>query len=217
MTHWVRTIEFNVPEGSLSSWYLQGSWSSWHLKDSLSCWHWQRTRSLPLTEEFRLKRFGSQDLSVFLIDFLINGVSVYSRENMFEISGNPVKTCLICTGNPVKTCWVFCQWGCAASPGALAPKPQATRSTPEPLRKVHQNPFFFNFFELSQQVACLSQQVENLYFGLSRLNSNVGENHGWDFGVIFACFENSGWASSTRNFGKKNGLSRLNPNFWKIL
>jgi len=54
-------------------------------------------------------KFLGQDLSVFLIDLLSDGDSVYSRENSFEIWGTPVKTCLIWMGTPVKTCWVFCQ------------------------------------------------------------------------------------------------------------
>jgi len=56
-----------------------------------------------LIEEIRLKIFGSQDLSIFLINFLSDGDSVYSRESSLEISGTPVKTCLICTGTPAKT------------------------------------------------------------------------------------------------------------------
>jgi len=63
----------------------------------------------PATEEMRLQISGSQDLSVFLIDLLSDRDSVYSRENSFETSGTPVKTCLICTGTPVKNCWIFCQ------------------------------------------------------------------------------------------------------------
>jgi len=35
----------------------------------------------PLTEEIRSEKFGSPDLSVFLIDLLSDGDSVYSREN----------------------------------------------------------------------------------------------------------------------------------------
>jgi len=38
----------------------------------------------PLTDEIRLQIFGSPDLSVFLIDLLSAGDSVYSRENLFE-------------------------------------------------------------------------------------------------------------------------------------
>jgi len=63
----------------------------------------------PLTEEIRLQMFGSPDLSVFLIDFLSDGDSVFPRENLFEIVGIPMKTWLICTGTTVKTCWKFWQ------------------------------------------------------------------------------------------------------------
>ena len=55
------------------------------------------------------KIFGSPDLSVFLIDPLSDGDSIYSRENWFGILGTPVKTYLICMGTPVKTCWKFWQ------------------------------------------------------------------------------------------------------------
>ena len=53
--------------------------------------------------------FGSPDLSVFLIDLLSAGDSVYACETAFEISGTPVKTCVICTGTWVKTCKKFWQ------------------------------------------------------------------------------------------------------------
>jgi len=56
----------------------------------------------PLTEEIVLKIFGSSDLTVFLLDLLSAGDSVYSRENSFGNLGKPLKTCLICTGTPVK-------------------------------------------------------------------------------------------------------------------
>ena len=59
----------------------------------------------PLTEEIRPQIFGSPDLTVFLLDLLSDGDSVYTRENVYENCGIPVKTCLICTGTPVKTCW----------------------------------------------------------------------------------------------------------------
>jgi len=62
-----------------------------------------------LTEEIRLKIFGSADSSVFLIDLLSDGDFVYSGENLLEILGTPVKSCLICKGNAVKTCWNFWQ------------------------------------------------------------------------------------------------------------
>jgi len=44
-----------------------------------------------------------------LMNYLNDGDSVYSNETLFEISGNPVKTCFTCTGTPVKTCWKFWQ------------------------------------------------------------------------------------------------------------
>ena len=53
------------------------------------------------------KIFGSPDLSVFRIDLLSDGDSVYSRVNSFEISGTPVQTYLICTGIPVRTFGIF--------------------------------------------------------------------------------------------------------------
>jgi len=52
-------------------------------------------------EEIRHKLFGSPDLSVFLKNLLSDGNSVYSRENLYEIVGSPVKTCLMRTGTPV--------------------------------------------------------------------------------------------------------------------
>ena len=57
----------------------------------------------------RLKISVFPDLSNFRMDLLSNGDSVYSRENSFEISRTPVKTCLTCTGTPAKTCWKFGQ------------------------------------------------------------------------------------------------------------
>jgi len=39
----------------------------------------------PLTEEIRLKIFGSPDMPVFPATLLSDGDSVYSRENPFEI------------------------------------------------------------------------------------------------------------------------------------
>jgi len=62
----------------------------------------------PLREEFRLQIFGSPDPSVFFIDLLSAGDSVYSRENLLEILGTPVNTCLICTGMPWKFVRNFC-------------------------------------------------------------------------------------------------------------
>jgi len=55
------------------------------------------------------KRFGSRDLTIFLLDLLSDGDSIYTRENLYEKLGTHVKTCLICTGTPVKTCWKFWQ------------------------------------------------------------------------------------------------------------
>ena len=60
-------------------------------------------------EEIVLKIFGSPDLTVFLLDLLSAGDSVYSRENLLENLGTSVKTCLICTGTPVKTRLKFWQ------------------------------------------------------------------------------------------------------------
>jgi len=47
-------------------------------------------------QEIRLEIFESRDLSVFPMDLLSDGDSVYSRENLYENLGTPVKTCLIC-------------------------------------------------------------------------------------------------------------------------
>jgi len=60
-------------------------------------------RLSPLTEEIRLRIFGSPDYPVFLDIHLSDGESVYTRENPFAVLGTPKKTCLICTGTPVKT------------------------------------------------------------------------------------------------------------------
>ena len=64
---------------------------------------------IPLTEEIRLQKSGSRDLSVFSIEPLSDGDSVYSTEKVFRILGTPMKTCLICMGTPVKTCSIFWQ------------------------------------------------------------------------------------------------------------
>jgi len=61
----------------------------------------------PLTEEIRLKIFGSPDLSVFLKDLLSDGDSLYPRDNLFEVLGTPVETCLICMGTLMN---VFCKF-----------------------------------------------------------------------------------------------------------
>jgi len=63
----------------------------------------------PLTEEIRLKRFASRDLSGFPIRLLSDGDSVYTLENLYENVGTPVKTCLIFMGASVKTCCKFWQ------------------------------------------------------------------------------------------------------------
>jgi len=57
-----------------------------------------------LMEEIRLKILASPYLSVFLIDLLSDGDFVYSCENLFEILGTLVKSCLICMGT-----WKFWQ------------------------------------------------------------------------------------------------------------
>jgi len=51
-------------------------------------------------DEVGLKISGSPDPADFLIDLLSAGDSVYSLENLFEMVGTPVKTCLICMGIP---------------------------------------------------------------------------------------------------------------------
>jgi len=56
-----------------------------------------------------LKYLDLQITTEILLDLLSAGDSVYSRENLLEILGTPVITCLICTGTPVKTCWNFWQ------------------------------------------------------------------------------------------------------------
>jgi len=58
----------------------------------------------PLTEKIRLTIFGSRDLTIFSLDILGDGDSVYARENLHENLGTPVETCLICKGTHVKTC-----------------------------------------------------------------------------------------------------------------
>ena len=51
-------------------------------------------------EEIILIIIRSSDLTVYLLDLLSAGDSVYSLENLFEMVGTPVKTCLICMGIP---------------------------------------------------------------------------------------------------------------------
>jgi len=76
-----------------------------HVWHDYPCASWR----IPLTEEIRLQKFGSPDLSVFLIDLLSDRDSTYSRENACVILGFPVKTCLICMGTPLKDGWKFWQ------------------------------------------------------------------------------------------------------------
>jgi len=69
--------------------------------------------------------------------------------------------------------------------------------------KVHQKPFFSHFLSWATSFSHKWLKVakpKKMCFGLSRLNPNVQKNHAWDFGVILACFKNSGWAGSTRIF-----------------
>jgi len=56
-------------------------------------------------EEIRLQMFGSRDLTIWSLALSSDGDSVSTPENLYENSGTPVETCLICTGTPVKTCW----------------------------------------------------------------------------------------------------------------
>jgi len=69
------------------------------------------TQWYPLSEEIRLKIFGFRDLTIFSLDLWSDGDSVYTRENLYEDLGTPVKTCLICRWTPVRTCWIFWQSG----------------------------------------------------------------------------------------------------------
>ena len=54
-------------------------------------------------EKIILKIFGSPDRTVFLLVLLSAGDSIYSRENLLENLGTPVKTCLICKGTAEKS------------------------------------------------------------------------------------------------------------------
>ena len=63
----------------------------------------------PLTEEIRHQIFGSRDLTMFLLDLLSDGDSIYTTEKSCEPLGIPVKKFLMCVGTPVKTCWKFWQ------------------------------------------------------------------------------------------------------------
>ena len=96
------------------TWIVQTRHDSfiWDVTCSHKAWliQWDVTRSPKtwlihqLTEVIRLEIFGSRHLSVFPIDLLSDGDSVYSTEKAFEILGTPVKTCLIRMGSPVTTC-----------------------------------------------------------------------------------------------------------------
>ena len=112
-------FEFQRPVSSKMS-RTRSSESHSHKLDHLNIWHsisstsqlyllyQSRTLSpLPVTEETRLKMFGSPEFPVVLDSLLNDGDSVYSSENLLEILGTPEKTCFICTGTPVKTCWEF--------------------------------------------------------------------------------------------------------------
>jgi len=72
---------------------------------------WRKNRlslvGTPLTEDIRLKIFVSRDQTIFSIDLLSDGDSVYTREILYENFSTPVKTSLICTMTPVKTCSKF--------------------------------------------------------------------------------------------------------------
>jgi len=59
--------------------------------------------------EIILKILGCSDLTGFLLDLLGAGDAVYSRENVFENLGTPLKTRLMCTGTAVKICLEFWQ------------------------------------------------------------------------------------------------------------
>ena len=58
----------------------------------------------PLMEEIRLSISGFRDLSVFQIDFSSDGVSVYTREILYENLGTPLNTCWIYMGTSVNMC-----------------------------------------------------------------------------------------------------------------
>jgi len=115
MTH--SYVRYDINESCLSFMYV--TWLI-HMCDmtqmshvSRSCmWHdsfiyaiWHKWVMSLLTEELRPKIFGSLYLLDFRVDLVSDRDSIYSRENLFEIMGTPVKTCLRYTGTPVKTCW----------------------------------------------------------------------------------------------------------------
>jgi len=81
-----------------------------------------RTQIQPTCPKFLLpvncqswRRSDSKCLNLQIIQFpwiscLCGGGPINSRENLFEMLGTPVKTCLQVTGTPVKTCMKFWQW-----------------------------------------------------------------------------------------------------------
>ena len=152
----------------------------------------------PLTEEIKLKIFGSPDYPVFLDSLLSYGDSVYSHGTLLEILGTPEKTYLTCMGTPVKTCWKFWQSGRAASAGAAARHSQHARAHTASSPKI-----------ISVQAKPKFRKCE-----LSRLNPNVKKTENRDFGTISARLRKSGWAGSTRIL-VENELSQLNSNFEK--
>ena len=64
---------------------------------------------IPLMEEIGLKMFGSRDPTIVSLNFLSDGDSVNTRENLYENLRTPAKMYLICTGIPVETCRKFWQ------------------------------------------------------------------------------------------------------------
>ena len=81
--------------------YLVVSYEPIQMKDATTIRCTAITRTL--TEEIKLKISGFSDLTIFRkIGF------IYPRDNLFEILGTQVKTCLKCTGNPVKN---VCNFG----------------------------------------------------------------------------------------------------------
>jgi len=46
--------------------------------------------------EIRLAIFAFRDLTIFSLDLLSDGNSIYTRENLYENLGTPVNTCSIC-------------------------------------------------------------------------------------------------------------------------
>jgi len=58
---------------------------------------------------FQIQVFGYRDPTIFSLDLWSDWDSVYTRENLYENLGPPLKTCLICSGTPVKTCWKIWQ------------------------------------------------------------------------------------------------------------